>query len=475
MAPSIMWFRRDLRLGDHPALHEAVRRSAGDGVVPVFVVDDQFLAPSGPTRVRFLVECLRALGDSMGTPVVLRRGDPASVIPALAREIGATAVIVTGDAAPRGLARDAAVAEALKGHGMAFTAVSTPYAVDPGTVTGAESHPVKVFSAFRRRWETFGPHLVLPIPEVRWLPAPSDIGLEEIEGRCGIRRPTIFGDLPDGPPAALPVAGEAAATIILDEFIGQRGSIYKIQRDILADAGTSGLSPYLRFGCIHPRTALAAASGPGEGFETFRSELCWREFYADVLFNNPTSVSEVLQRKMANLEVDTGAEAENRFRVWARGETGVPLVDASMRQLMAEGWMHNRGRMITASFLVKHLHLDWRWGARWFMWRLVDGDIASNQHGWQWTAGTGTDAAPFHRIFSPIAQAERFDPEGTFIHRFIPELAGIPAPAVLQPGGGVDLLHPSTYPPAMVDLKVERLEALRRFADARERFGGTTS
>ena len=177
---------------------------------------------------------------------------------------------------------------------------------------------------------------------------------------------------------------------------------------------------------------------------------------------------------MAGLEWDQGQDAEARFRQWAAGQTGIPLVDASMRQLLEEGWMHNRGRMLAASFLVKHLHLDWRWGARWFMWRLIDGDLASNQHGWQWTAGTGTDAAPFHRIFSPVAQAERFDPDGAYIHRYVPELRGIAAPGVLQPGGGVSLLDQSSYPPPMIDLKVERAEALRRAHEERERNRATS-
>jgi deoxyribodipyrimidine photo-lyase len=178
-----------------------------------------------------------------------------------------------------------------------------------------------------------------------------------------------------------------------------------------------------------------------------------------------------MQPSLEHLRWDTGPEAERRFRTWARGETGYPMVDAGMRQLLEEGWMHNRVRMVCASFLVKHLHLDWRWGAKWFMWRLVDADLASNQHGWQWTAGTGTDAAPFHRIFNPTRQAERFDPEGTYVHRYVVELASTPAPQCLEPGGGSGMLAPVGYPPPMIDASVERDEALLRFRDARQDAG----
>jgi deoxyribodipyrimidine photo-lyase len=171
---------------------------------------------------------------------------------------------------------------------------------------------------------------------------------------------------------------------------------------------------------------------------------------------------------MSSLRVDRDERAAQRFQQWALGRTGYPLVDAGMRQLLREGWMHNRVRMVAASFLVKHLHLDWRWGARWFMSRLVDGDVASNQHGWQWTAGTGTDAAPFHRIFNPTLQAERFDPDGAYVHRYVAELSTTPAPQCLQPGGGTDLFSATGYPEPIVDAARERVEALARLREARE-------
>jgi len=474
MAPSIMWFRRDLRLGDHPALHEAVRRGGSDGVLPLFILDEEFLAPAGPDRAAFVAASLDALSGSMGAPIVLRRGDPTTILVDLVKESGASSVVISADFGPQGRRRDERARAALSAIDVDLVEVSSPYVVDPGIVRGESGAPLKVFTAFKRRWEVIGPPVVLPTPDVRWLTHASDATTADLVAAAGTRRPGLFGELPDRATATPPPAGEEAALERLTTFIERDVDAYRDQRDQFAVEGTSRLSPYLHVGSIHPRTALLAASGAGGGRSTFISELCWREFYADVLFHHPSSVRSALQAPMAGLEWDQGQDAEARFRQWAAGQTGIPLVDAAMRQLLEEGWMHNRGRMLAASFLVKHLHLDWRWGARWFMWRLIDGDLASNQHGWQWTAGTGTDAAPFHRIFSPVAQAERFDPDGAYIHRYVPELRGIAAPGVLQPGGGVSLLDQSSYPPPMIDLKVERAEALRRAHEARERYRATS-
>ncbi|MGH3814486.1 MAG: cryptochrome/photolyase family protein, partial [Pseudonocardiaceae bacterium] len=225
--------------------------------------------------------------------------------------------------------------------------------------------------------------------------------------------------------------------------------------------GTSRLSPYLKWGCLHPRQLLAKL-GRGPGPEAFRNELCWRECYADVLWHRPDTVRQAFDPAMRAMEVDEGDDTDGPFRAWCEGRTGYPIVDAGMRQLLGEGWMHNRVRMIVASFLVKDLHLDWRRGARWFLQHLVDGDVASNQHGWQWVAGTGTDAAPYVRIFNPTLQAAKVDPAGDYVRRWIPELRSIPGPAVhqpwAQPGG-----PPDDYPEPLVDHPSERAEALRRY------------
>lgn len=465
--PAIMWFRRDLRLGDHPALHRAAELGGDAGVLGVFVLDDALLAPSGKPRAAFLAGCLDALNESMNGHLVILKGDPSIVIPDLTRGINASAVVVSGDFGPYGLRRDSAVEAILGLDRVPFERVGSSYAVDPGTVLSDKGAPLKVFTAFKRRWETIGPHVVFDEPSVSWIDFPSMASTGQMVEDAGRSRPERFDGLADGVIAGSFEPGEQAALLRLEAFDGAKALYYREMRDIMAEPGTSGLSPYLRFGCLHPRTALALVSGDDEGSASFRSELCWREFYADVLFHEPQSARETLQTSLANLEWDEGSIARERFQAWAKGETGIPLVDAGMRQLLAEGWMHNRTRMICASFLVKHLHIDWRWGARWFMDRLIDGDLASNSHGWQWTAGTGTDAAPFHRIFSPIAQAERFDAAGTYIRRYVHELATVEPPQLFQPGGGEGLLSVPTYPHAIVDLKVEREEALARFAKAR--------
>ncbi|MDQ2708303.1 MAG: FAD-binding domain-containing protein, partial [Actinomycetota bacterium] len=227
--------------------------------------------------------------------------------------------------------------------------------------------------------------------------------------------------------------------------------------------GTSRLSPYLRFGCLHPRTLLAdLARQQGAGPDTYRSELAWREFYADVLWHRPSTARQNADSRFDALPTVDGPEARRRFDAWCAGRSGYPIVDAGMRQLLAEGWLHNRVRMIVASFLVKDLHLPWQCGARHFMRHLVDGDLASNQHGWQWTAGSGTDAAPYYRIFNPTTQGERFDPSGDYVRHYVPELRGVPGKAVHRPWklpGG----PPAGYPPPMVDHTVERKDALARY------------
>jgi deoxyribodipyrimidine photo-lyase len=313
---------------------------------------------------------------------------------------------------------------------------------------------------------------LVPVPDDIKLPdaifhSRTGVAIDEVVRRAGTKKPAYFGALGDIDAMVLPRAGEQAAHEAVQHFVKGVGQ-YHEQRDLPGVEGTSRLSPYLRFGVIHPRQVLRVLGGSDEGRRTYGAEIAWREFYADVLWHNPTSTWQNLQPTFDHLEVDRGALAEERFQQWARGETGYPLVDAGMRQLLEEGWMHNRVRMVVASFLVKHLHLDWRWGAKWFMWHLVDGDIASNQHGWQWTAGTGTDASPFYRVFNPTRQAIRFDPEATYVHRWIPELRDVAAPACLEPGGGSGLFAPASYSAPMIDADSERDEALRRLAVAKE-------
>jgi deoxyribodipyrimidine photo-lyase len=447
-----MWFRRDLRLSDHPALIEAVQAARDGGVVvPAFCVDPRLWGRSGANRRAFLAGCLRSLHDQLGGHLVVRHGDPAVVLPALAAEVGASAVLVTGDFGPYGGRRDDAVGQALSSAGRALRRVGSPYAVDPGVVRTGSGDPYKVFTPFSKAWAAHG----WPGPRR----APSAV-------------PWATGVPTDGIPpvpsvaASLPEPGEAAAKRAARRFWDTHLDAYDEQRNLPGADATSRLSPYLKWGCIHPRQLLhTLGTTPAE--RTFRGELCWREFYADVLHHRPETVRHAFDEKMAAIEVD-GRGTAARFAAWCEGRTGYPIVDAGMRQLLGEGWMHNRVRMLVASFLVKDLHLDWTRGARFFMEHLVDGDIASNQHGWQWVAGTGTDAAPYFRIFNPVTQGERFDPGGAYVRRWVPELADVSDRYVHHPWDDPEGLPPG-YPGPIVDHAEEREEALRRYAAVRGR------
>jgi deoxyribodipyrimidine photo-lyase len=334
----------------------------------------------------------------------------------------------------------------LAAAGVELRLVDSPYAVDPGRVTKDDGNPYAVFTPFSRAWEKAGWERPIPAPgSVTWRRAASDpIGPEPADS------------------AVLPAPGEAAAHALADEFLETGIGDYADDRNRPDFPGTSRLSPYLRWGVLHPRQLLDRL-GEGRGDRVFRSELAWREFYADVLWRRPETAWTSLQPKMRAMPVDDDLAARARFDRWAAGTTGYPIVDAGMRQLAATGWMHNRVRMVVASFLVKDLHLPWQWGAKFFMQRLVDGDLASNSHGWQWTAGTGTDAAPFFRVFNPVSQAEKFDPEGAYVRQWVPELRLVGDADVFAPWrakGGLPLgaLEP------MVDHGAERVEALRRYA-----------
>lgn len=444
---ALMWFRRDLRLADNPALWAAA--GAADEVVGIFVVDDELWRTAGSPRRRFLVECLQALDRSMGGQLLIRRGRPEAAIPALAAELGCADVFTTADFGPYGRRRDAAVARALAAAGRGWHALGSPYAVEPGSILRRGDSPYKVFTAFRRAWTEHGWDRPIPRPRgLRWATAASD-------------------PLPDAgfTTATLPPAGEEAARRAVRQFWDTHLDDYDSGRDRPGADATSRLSPYLRWGCVHPRQLLTQLSG-SPAHRSFATELCWREFYADVLWHDPGSSRRAWNRSLEAMEVDAGPEAEARFAAWAEGRTGYPLVDAGMRQLQSEAWMHNRVRMLVASFLVKDLHLDWRRGALHFLDRLVDGDLASNHHGWQWVAGTGTDAAPYHRVFNPTTQARRFDPDGTYIRRYVPELGELSAGTIHEPWKLADSAPPG-YPAPIVDHAEERLEALRRYAACR--------
>jgi len=437
-----MWFRRDLRLLDNEALVEAARAGS---VTPLFVIDPLFFERSGAPRLVFLLRNLHKLNDSMGGALVVRTGNPVDVVSAVAKEVGATQVFAAKDFAPYGQARDAHVDAALRTVGAELRSVGSAYAVNPGVVRKADNTPYAVFTPFSKIWLSQGWSAPLPQPKVTWHGAPT----------------VASEDLPAEPEcnAQLPPAGQDAAWQVWETFRDSALNGYAETRNNPDINGTSQLSPYLRFGIVHPRSLLAEL-GDSKSHSVFRSELCWREFYADVLFHQPRTVWENLQLKMNNMTHDTGADAVTRFEAWCKGETGFPIVDAGMKQMLATGWMHNRVRMIVASFLVKDLHLPWQWGAKFFMRHLVDGDIASNNHGWQWTAGTGTDASPYFRIFNPISQGERFDPQGLYVRQWIPELRELGNDVVHAPWTQ-GMLNPYIEP--IVDHAVERQISLDRY------------
>ena len=444
MTNSVMWFRRDLRLEDNPALVAAAR--VGD-VTPLFVLDPIFLERSGAPRLAFLFRSLRELNREMNGALVVRTGDPINEVAKVAKQVGATEVFAAKDFAPYGQKRDAEVEKKLKSVGASLNRVGSPYAVEPGTVSKADGTPYSVFTPFSKVWLAHGWSAPVDKPKVKWHGAPA----------------VASDEIPIDPPltADIAAAGSRAAWDRWQHFAQSSLGKYKTERNNPDRDGCSQMSVYLRFGVVHPRQLLAELE-PNANHDHYRSELCWREFYADVLFHQPHTTWKNLQPKMDTLEVDTDAKAKKRFEIWCSGKTGYPIVDAGMRQMLATGWMHNRVRMITASFLVKDLHLPWQWGAKFFMRHLVDGDIASNNHGWQWTAGTGTDAAPYFRVFNPVLQGEKFDPDGNFVREWIPELREVPKKFVhapwLQEGGLF-----SEYPAPMVDHSVERDEALSRY------------
>ena len=442
-----MWFRRDLRLADNPALGAAAHESAE--VAPLFVQDPALWGPSGDVRRLWLARSVTALDAGLGGALLVRRGDPVHEVVRVARAAGAAEVHVAADFGPYGRERDTRVEEALLEHGITLVRTGSPYAVAPGRVTKPDHTPYRVFTPFSRAWAAHGWRRPAdPVGPVRWISPVASQGLP--------KEPRVHG-------LTLPEVGERAALQRWAAFRDERLGAYEQDRNRPDLDRTSGMSAHLKYGEVHPRTLLAdLAERHGKGADTYRTELCWREFYADVLWHEPQSARVSLRPEMRAMRVDSGKAADDRFAAWVGGRTGYPAVDAAMRQLAAEGWMHNRMRMVTASFLIKDLHLDWGRGARHFMQALRDGDLASNNHGWQWTAGTGTDAAPYFRIFNPVSQGQKFDPEGDYVRRYVPELRSVPGKAVHEPWTRPDGL-PAGYPERIVQHDVERRESLERY------------
>ncbi len=439
---AIMWFRRDLRLADNPALCAAA--SAADRVLALFVVDPSLWGPAGPSRRAYLAASLAALDGSLGGRLVVRHGDPVEVLPRVVEEVSAGSVHLAADHGPYGARRDTAVEEALASRGVPMHRLGSPYAVAPGRVRKPDGSPYQVFTPFLRAWLDHGWRSPVAAPHpVRWATADS----EPVPGVA----------LPEG--LTLPEAGEQAAAARWRRFRDDRLGGYDRDRDRPDWSGTSQMSPALRWGEVHPRTLLAdLGRQSSNAAAAYRAELAWREFYADVLHRRPETARGYLRSEFAGMEYDPpGAPLD----AWREGRTGYPIVDAGMRQLRATGWMHNRVRMVTASFLVKDLHIEWQHGARHFMRWLADGDLASNQHGWQWVAGCGTDAAPYFRVFNPTTQGRKFDPDGDYVRRWVPELRDVAGGMVHEPWRA-EAARTDGYPGPIVDHDIERREALAR-------------
>ncbi|MGN8246016.1 cryptochrome/photolyase family protein [Cellulomonas soli] len=458
---TVCWFRRDLRLLDHPALlaaRDAARGgapSAQHEVVALYVLDPALWRRAGNPRLAYLAASLRALDAQLDGRLVIRTGDPALVVPQVVRESGARSVHVSAATEPFGRRRDRDVDRALRTAGLDVPLVATgsPYAVAPGRLLNRAGTPFQVFTPFRTAWLAHGWHTPAPAAaDVAWTPLPTE------------PVPHVEADV------TLPPAGEHAALDRWDAFRHDGLHAYATQRDRPDLEGTSLLSAALRWGELHPRTLLAdltdAAGDAPDGVTVFRSQLAWRDFHADTLWHHPDSRTRSLREVVPDDAWATGPDADAAFDAWRQGRTGYPFVDAGMRQLQATGFMHNRVRMVTASFLVKDLHLPWQRGAAHFLDRLVDGDVAQNQLNWQWVAGTGRDAAPFFRIFHPVTQGRRFDPDGHYVRRWVPELRGVPGAAVHEPWL-LGLQAPDDYPERLVDHAVERRVALADAAAAR--------
>ncbi len=462
----LFWHRRDLRAADNRGLAAA----AEDGpVAPVFVFDDAVLEHAGPPRVRFMLDALAALREwyrDHGSDLLAVRGDPREELPALAAELDAEAVHWNEDYSGLARERDAAVRRSLADAGIDRHDHQDLVHHEPGSITTNAGDPYSVFTYFWKKWRD------------REKAAPIDPPVDALADVSGEPLPTIQELGFDDPEADVQSAGTAAARERLDDFLEEAVYEYEQRRDYPADEPTSRLSTDLKWGTIgvrevYERTAEAAAQVDGEAadsVEEFQSQLAWREFYTQVLWAHPHVVAENYKEYENEIEWRTGPEAERDLQAWKNGETGYPIVDAGMRQLREEAYMHNRVRMIVASFLTKDLLIDWREGYAWFREKLADHDTANDNGGWQWAASTGTDAQPYFRIFNPMTQGERYDPDAEYIAEYVPELEGVSPDNVhswheLSVGRRRQLAP--EYPDPVVDHSEMREAALEMFERAR--------
>ncbi len=452
MSTSIWWIRRDLRLHDNTALEHAINHDKT--VVPLFILDPALLSNPHANRDYFLFDALHALDEDLrekGSRLILRRGKPIEVLSALVKKIGAKLISAEADYSPYAKKRDNEIGKQLPLVTLGGLTVHPPQAVLKNDRT-----PYTVYTPYSRVWKSL-PLPGEPLPEPDILPTvPESAHSEAIpEGKH-------FDDFP---------ASENAARQRLAAFLENGVFSYENARNQLDQKGTSRISPYLKFGLLSIREAFIRIRKLIENTENpahrkncavWLNELIWREFYFSILTHFP-QVTRISFRE--NLRGLRWAKDPDALRAWQQGLTGYPVVDAAMRQLQGSGWMHNRARMITASFLTKDLLIDWREGEQWFMRHLIDGDLASNNGGWQWSAGTGTDAAPYFRIFNPILQSKNFDPQGEYIRRWVPELAEMDTKYIHAPWEMES--KPAHYPAPIVDHHAARERTLAAYKSAK--------
>ena len=440
---ALYWFRRDRRLADNEALSLASQYQ----LAPLVVIDG--FDSLYPNRAHSLLESIRSLDKDLDSKLNVSQGQAKEVIPRLVGEMQLEAVFATRAYDTEGMLEQAEVAEALQQLNIPLKLIGSYYAVTPGTVLKPDGSPYKVYTPFWRAWSKLDIPKPFSKPKLKLLDH-VERGFPEAKAE-----PTIKIH-----------AGETAALATLERF-ALKVSDYENSRDLMSISGTSKLSHALAHGEIHPRTILDRLAYASE---VFVKEICWREFYADVMFRNPHTLTDYYDQRFGSMTYDTGPDADKKFEAWKDGKTGYPIVDAAMRQLKLTGWMHNRARMITASFLIKDLHLEWQQGAEWFEAQLTDFDPASNSHGWQWTAGCGTDASPYFRVFNPVLQGKKFDPEGDYIRKYVPELAHLDKRSIHEPWEAIDGFAQG-YVERIVDHSEERDETLRRFKELKQQTG----
>lgn len=468
--PKLVWLRNDLRIGDNPALFNAAQ--TGEGVLAAYLLCEQDLQEHmvAPVRVDFirrtLMELLQSLSELNIPLLVLRvkhRKEISERLLHLTKQYGVQELFINAEYPLNELERDKQVAQQLRQQGVIVTRFHDRVIIPPGMIRNGSGEPYKVFTAFKNNWLRQARALPLqPLKRPRTQPVPS------IAFATEKKIDQLFEGLVQRDLSSVWPAGEIEANKRLKRFIKKPIEDYHTDRDFPALEGTSTLSPYLALGAISPRQCIAAAlahnqgewDSGSEGVTTWINELIWRDFYQHVAVDFPQVCK--FRAMQSHTEAFPWRYDKLLFEAWCAGKTGIPIVDAAMRQLNETGWMHNRLRMVVAMFLSKNLQLDWRMGERYFMEQLIDGDFAANNGGWQWSASTGTDAAPYFRIFNPVSQSQRFDPDGTFIRHYLPELSRLAAKHIHLPS--VTDCRQTGYPEPIIDLALSRKETIALFA-----------